>query len=168
MHPGFHGWWRARHRGHESFMYAGHGHGCGHGHGHGHGDHHERGCGVWAAPSFDEGGVLGVRRPLRFLAYKLELSEPQVATFAAILDELKTERAQSAVDQRRRISALAEAIEGAAFDAQRVASASEEQRRSDERVGEAVARALEKMHAALDDEQRKRLAYLLRTGALSM
>jgi hypothetical protein len=31
-----------------------------------------------------------------------------------------------------------------------------------------VARALKKMHGALDDEQRKRLAYLLRTGALTM
>ena len=160
MHPGFHGWWRARHRGHESFMQPG----CGH---HWRGPD-ERHFGAWAAPSFDEGGVLGVRRPLRYLAYKLELDESQVATFAAILDDLKTERAQSAVDQRRRISALAEAIEGATFDAQRVASAGDEQRRSDERVAEAVARALGKMHAALDDEQRKKLAYLLRTGALSL
>ena len=136
--------------------------GCGHRH------RHEGHFGACAAPSFDEGGVLGVRRPLRYLAYKLELDEAQVATFAAILDELKTERAQSAVDQRRRISALAEAVEGADFDVQRVESAGEEQRRSDERVAAAVGRALQKMHAALDDEQRKKLAYLLRTGALSM
>ena len=138
--------------------------GCGHSGRHGgHGP-----FGAWAAPSFDEGGVLGVRRPLRYLAYKLELDESQVAIFAAILDELKTERAQAAVDQRRRISALAEAVEGASFDAQRVITAGEDQRRSDERVAEAVAQALRKMHAALDDEQRKKLAYLLRTGALSM
>lgn len=136
---------------------------------HGHDErHHERHCGAWASPGFDEGGVLGVRRPLRFLAYRLGLSEPQVAAFAAILDELKTERAQAAVDQRRRVSALAEAIEGEVFDAERVAAAGDEQERSDERVRAAVGVALQKMHAALDDEQRKKLAYLLRTGALTI
>jgi Spy/CpxP family protein refolding chaperone len=125
-------------------------------------------AGAWAGPSFDEGGVLGVRRPLRFLAYKLELSEAQVATFAAVLDELKTERAQAAVDQRRRLSALAETLESATFDEQRVATIGDDQRQSDEKIHAAVARALKKMHEALDDEQRKRLAYLLRTGALTM
>jgi Spy/CpxP family protein refolding chaperone len=112
--------------------------------------------------------VLGVRRPLRFLAYKLELSEAQVAVFAAILDELKTERAQAAVDQRRRTSALAETLESATFDEQRVRAIGDDQRQSDEKIHAAVARALKKMHEALDDEQRKRLAYLLRTGALTM
>lgn len=157
MHPGFHHWWRARHHAH------GHVHaGCGAGH-----EQHRHG-GMWAGPSFDEGGAFGVRRPLRFLAYKLELNEAQVATLATILDELKTERAQAAVDQRRRISALAEAVESAAFDEQRVASVGEEQRRSEDRIREVVARALRKLHDLLDDEQRKRLAYLLRTGAISL
>ena len=36
------------------------------------------------------GGSFGVRRPLRFLAYKLGLSEEQVVALARILDELKT------------------------------------------------------------------------------
>ena len=62
------------------------------------------------------GGSFGVRRPLRFLAYKLQLEEPQVAELARILDEIKTERAQAAVDHRRALSAFAEAIEGEAFD----------------------------------------------------
>lgn len=170
MHPGFHGWWRGRREAAESLHeFAA---GCGpRGFGpRGHHDHHggHGGHGVWASPHFDEGGVFGVRRPLRFLAYKLELSEDQVALLATVLDELKTERAQAAVDQRRRVSALAEAIEGSAFDEQRVTSASEEQARSEERIRGAVSAALRKIHAALDDEQRKRLAYLLRTGALSI
>ena len=83
--------------------------------------------GAWAGPSFDEGGVLGVRRPLRFLAYKLELNEQQVSLLASVLDALKTERAQAAVDQRRRVSALAEAVESTEFDEQRLASIGEEQ-----------------------------------------
>jgi uncharacterized membrane protein len=66
------------------------------------------------------------------------------------------------------VSALAEALESSAFDEQRVSSASEEQAKSEERIRNAVAAALRKIHAALDDEQRKRPAYLLRTGALSI
>src|SRR5262249_54332211 len=36
-------------------------------------------------------GGFGVKRPLRFLAYKLDLTEHQITELAAILDELKTE-----------------------------------------------------------------------------
>jgi len=163
MHPGFHGWWRARHCGGDARAHADERHGHGHGW-HGPGGFH----GAWAAPGFDEGGALGVRRPLRFLAYKLDLGEEQVAAFAAILDALKTERAQSAVDQRRRISALAEAVEGASVDEARLEVVGQEQQRTEQRMHDAVARALKAMHAALDDEQRRKLAYLLRTGALTL
>src|SRR4051812_42232162 len=67
----------------------------------------------WAMGGEDEfggGGSFGVRRPLRFLAWKLELDEAQVAELAKILDELKTERAQAAVDARRTVAAFADAI----------------------------------------------------------
>src|SRR3989442_14896709 len=47
------------------------------------------------------GGAFCVRRPLRVLAYRLNLNETQVEELAKILDELKTERAQAAVDDRR-------------------------------------------------------------------
>src|SRR5437667_12835797 len=53
------------------------------------------------APGGLGGGAFGVRRPLRFLAYKLGLNEAQVAEMARILNDLKTERAQAAVDDRR-------------------------------------------------------------------
>src|ERR1700712_932302 len=92
MHPGFHGWWRGRQHAHEHGEHPG----CGPRH---HGHFHGEVRGAWAGPSFDEGGVLGVRRPLRFLAYKLELNEEQVTLLATVLDGLKTERAQAAVDQ---------------------------------------------------------------------
>jgi len=164
MHPGFHGWWRARHDAHRAQ------HDCGGGfvhHGFGHGfEHGQRGA--WAGPQFDEGGVFGVRRPLRFLAFKLELSEDQVSVLATVLDDLKTERAQAAVDQRRRVSALAEAVASTVLDEQQLASVGAEQQKSEERIRNAVASALRKIHTLLDDEQRKRLAYLLRTGALQI
>ena len=43
------------------------------------------------------GAGFGVRRPLRYLAFKLDLSEAQMADLAVILDELKIERAQAAL-----------------------------------------------------------------------
>src|SRR5262245_7013825 len=62
------------------------------------------------------GGGFGVRRPLRFLAFKLQLDEPQVAELAGILNELKTERAQAAVDDRRTLTAFADAVAAETFD----------------------------------------------------
>ncbi|MFT3923993.1 MAG: Spy/CpxP family protein refolding chaperone [Myxococcales bacterium] len=177
MHPGFYSWWKSREHGscgegHPAHGPHGHGpHGAGPHCGPGFGHHGRWGGGfAHAAPGFehDASSAFGVRRPLRFLAHKLNLDEAQVATFATILDELKTERAQAAVDQRRRISALAEALESSAFDEAKAQHAGEEQVKSAERVRSAVERALKRIHSVLDDEQRKTLAYLLRTGVLSI
>jgi Spy/CpxP family protein refolding chaperone len=118
---------------------------------------------------FEDGGAgFGVRRPLRFLAHKLELSDEQVAKLAAILNTLKTERAQSDVDYRRRTAAFADAFEGSSFDEAKVEAASLEQARSAERLRASVKLALQQMHALLNEEQRKKLAYLLRAGVLAI
>jgi Spy/CpxP family protein refolding chaperone len=116
----------------------------------------------------DIGGHFGVRRPLRFLAWKLELEEPQVAELAAILDELKTERAQAAVDDRRATSALADALAAEPFDEARIAALTADRVKAAERVQTALTKALTKMRNALDAEQRKRLAHLIRTGAIAI
>ena|ERR1700722_1847511 len=117
---------------------------------------------------FGGGGSFGVRRPLRFLAHKLELDDAQVAELAAILDVLKTERAQAAVDDRRALSALADAVAAEAFDEAKVGAATGERAKSAARVEAAVASALGRIHKLLEPEQRAQLAYLLRTGALSI
>src|SRR5436305_6262216 len=113
------------------------------------------------------GGAFGVRRPLRFLAFKLNLSEDQVAQLAKILDELKTERAQAAVDDRRVISAFADAVGLDQFDAVKAAEAGALRVKSAERLRDAVLKALARMHGVLDSQQRAQLAYLIRTGTLS-
>ena len=114
------------------------------------------------------GGAFGVRRPLRFLAYKLNLAEAQVAELARILDAIKTERAQAAVDLRRTLSSFAEAIEGDTFDAAKANAGATLRMQSAERLKGAVVTALGELHRLLDPEQRKLLAYLIRTGALSL
>jgi Spy/CpxP family protein refolding chaperone len=112
------------------------------------------------------GGGFGVRRPLRFLAHKLNLDERQIAALARILDQLKTERAQAEVDRRRTVAAFADALTGDSFDAARAAQGGELRIQSATRLREAVLQALQQIHALLNPDQRARLAYLIRTGAL--
>ena len=115
---------------------------------------------------FSEG--FGVRRPLRLLAYKLELDDKQVEQLARILDELKTERAQAAVDDRRSQSDFADALSGEAFDIPKAAAAGDRRTDSAKRLRDAVVRALQQIHAMLNPEQRSKLAYLIRTGVLAL
>jgi Spy/CpxP family protein refolding chaperone len=119
-------------------------------------------------PGFSHSPGLGVRRPLRFLAWKLQLDESQVKQLAAILDQLKIERAQAEVDDRRAVSLLAEAAEGETFDRPRADEAGALRTKSAERVQLKVVESVERLHALLSPEQRGRLAYLLRTGTLVM
>ena len=112
--------------------------------------------------------LFGVRRPLRFMANKLDLDESQVAALARILGDLKTERAQAAVDQGRSVARVADALEGETFDEQAAQAALEIRVASAERLREAVLTALKASHDMLRPEQRQRLAYLLRSGVLTI
>ena len=114
------------------------------------------------------GGSFGVRRPLRFLAYKLQLSDSQVAEFARILNELKTERAQSDVDDRRALAGLADAVSGGTFEEARATQAAAQRIASTQRLQDVVVKALGRIHALLNPEQRANLAYLIRTGTLTL
>ena len=162
MHPGFMSWWARHHAPRHAYAYAG----CGPA---GYSAHRRHGEGEGFA---DEGGLsggaFGVRRPLRFLAYKLDLDERQTELLAAILDDLKTERAQAAVDHRRMTAALADLFGGGAFDAAKAADAAKSRVAAAERMAGVQAKALERVHALLDEEQRKTFAYLLRTGVLAI
>lgn len=158
MYPGFYYHWKRAKDAHE----------------HENAEHAGRGCGwrrrrresstrYWAG-----GSAFGVRRPLRTMAHRLDLDEEQVSKLAQILNELKTERAQAAVDEQRSISAIAEAIQGESFDAERVSEGLELRVQSATRLKAEITKALERTHRMLDDEQRERLAYLLRSGQLSI
>lgn len=114
------------------------------------------------------GGGFGVRRPLRFLAFKLQLSDSQVGEFARILNELKTERAQADVDDRRALAALADAVSGGTFEEARATQAAAQRVQSTQRLQDVVVKALGRIHALLNPEQRANLAYLIRTGTLTL
>jgi Spy/CpxP family protein refolding chaperone len=81
-------------------------------------------------------------------------------------NDLKTERAQAEVDDRRSLAEFADAISGESFDAAKAGSAGERRVGSTMRVREALVRALEQIHALMNPDQRQRLAYLIHTGVL--
>ncbi len=114
------------------------------------------------------GGPFGIRRPLRFLAHKLDLDEEQVSKFAAILDDLKTERAQAHVDGRRATKLYAESVSGAKFDAKAAKAAAKQRVDSLQRVQDAVVTALGELFEVLEPDQRERLSLLIRTGPLTL
>jgi Spy/CpxP family protein refolding chaperone len=126
-------------------------------------DHHDH-----ESDRFEARSGFGVRRPLRFLAHKLDLNEKQITDLARILDELKTERAQAEVDDRRALAEFADAVSGEAFDSAKAHSAGERRVQSAGKVRDTLIRALDQIHALLSPEQRQRLAYLIRTGVLAV
>lgn len=119
--------------------------------------------GFWGA-----GGPFGVRRPLRFLAYKLGFDERQIGELAVILDGLKVERAQAELDLRRTNSSFADLLAAEKFDEEAAAAVSAERVRSAERLQKAVLAAVSKLHGLLNEEQRRRFVYMLRTGLLRL
>lgn len=164
MHPGMMAWLRHRRDAGDCGSYVSDG-GC-------HTGHRQAG---WRRESYEassgehgEGGGFGVRRPLRFLAYKLELNESQVSELAAILNELKTERAQGEVDSRRTVSAFADALTGESFDDAKAGEGAALRVKSAERLRDAVLKALKRIHVMLEPDQRAKLAYLIRTGTVSI
>ena len=112
--------------------------------------------------------VFGVRRPLRFMARALDLSREQTEKLTIILDDLKTERQQGSVDERRTTAQFADALSQESLDLEAVKRAADDRVKSAERLSKSVVRALAETHAMLNPEQKKRLAYLLRSGALGI
>ena len=196
MHPAFYSWWKHAVRSNGAWAesmdsrapgFCGPGGGGGGGGGRGgpfgrggpgpgeHGDHgadhdghgHGPGRGRGFGPP-DEVGAFGVRRPLRFLAHKLDLTEAQVPELARILDELKTERAQAEVDRRRTVASFADALSGETFDTTAGTEGGDLRVKSAEHLRDAVLKALREIHTVLNSAQRVKLAYLIRTATLAI
>ena len=123
-------------------------------------EHAQRFAQRFEEESLFAGAGLGVRRPLRFLAHKLDLTDEQTSRLSRLLERLKLERAQAAVDLRRAAADLADAIEAERFDPAAVDAAG--QRRVEDTVGHTLA----ELHAHLEPAQRAAFAELLRSGAV--
>ena len=114
------------------------------------------------------GATFGVRRPLRFMAHRLGLDDNQIQELARILNDIKTERAQVEVDDRRAVSQFADSLDADAFDSAKAEAAIRARVESTERLERAVLGVLQRTHAMLNREQRSTLAYMLRSGQLTI
>ena len=115
--------------------------------------------------SWSSGPTFGVRRPLRHLAWKLNLSEAQVRDVVDVLDRLKTAYNQARLDQDRSTSEVAAAFTDAEFNAERVTAALANRTRATEVLNVDLLTATRRIFELLNEEQRREFAYLLRSGA---
>ncbi len=114
------------------------------------------------------GPLFGVRRPLRVMSYKLDLDEAQIRELADILNRLKNARAQASLDWDGSISEIADAFDAEDFESNRVEAALNLRVESVKRLGDEILKELQRTFRMLEPDQRKLLAYLLRSGALTI
>ena len=113
-------------------------------------------------------GSFGVRRPLRYLSYQLDLDESQRRRVAVVLDAVKTEREQAALDEKKMAADLADLVARPDMTDEALTDVLSARVASTERVQQSVAKAIGEIVAALDPDQREEFAYLLRTGAIQI
>jgi hypothetical protein len=118
-------------------------------------------------PVFGSSGF-GVRRPIRFLSERLDLSEQQVSELARIIERIRIERAQAAVDLRRAADEFADVLESGDFTTEAAESAGQRRIAAAKNVQDVVSSSLRLLHEMLDEEQRDELASLIRTGAIKL
>lgn len=112
-------------------------------------------------------GSFGVRRPLRYLSYQLDLDETQRRQIAAALDAVKIEREQVALDEKKMVSDVADLVgveADATLSSDALKDALSARVRATERLQKRIAKALKQIVEVLDPDQRQEFSYLLRTG----
>ena len=109
-----------------------------------------------------------MRRPLRYLSYQLDLDESQRRRIAAVLDRVKVEREQSALDDKKMVGDLADLIEKPELSLSSLEDALTARVRSTEQLSKTIARGLSDIVEVLDPDQREEFAYLVRTGTFTI
>ncbi len=113
-------------------------------------------------------GGFGVRRPVRYLGYKLDLDDDQMRRVAAIMDALKTEREQARLDESRTVTEVASLVTKEGLSVDDLRSALAPRISSTEKLNLAVARAVQDIVELLDVEQRQEFAYLLNSKSFTL
>ncbi|MCG8436009.1 MAG: hypothetical protein MJA83_18470 [Gammaproteobacteria bacterium] len=114
------------------------------------------------------GRSFGVRRPLRYLAYRLDLDESQTRRMATVLNQLKTEREQADLDEKRTVASMAALLEEGTPTLDEVREALSGRVSSAEHLREETAKALVAISDFLDQDQREEFINLLLTGSIAL
>ncbi|MGI9327919.1 MAG: hypothetical protein ACR2PZ_22055 [Pseudomonadales bacterium] len=110
----------------------------------------------------------GVRRPLRYLSYHLDLDEGQRRRLAASLDRIKLEREQLKLNRKRTDAALAETFLRVETSVDALAAALSPNAESEVVMQHVIAKELFEIANVLDADQREEFAHLLRSGVLKL
>jgi Spy/CpxP family protein refolding chaperone len=131
----------------------------------------DRGASIWYAHRQHRhrgkrgSSSFGVRRPLRYLSYQLDLDESQRRRIAALLDSVKTEREQSALDEKKMVAELADLVVKEDVSTDALEDTLSARVRGTRQVQTLIAKALKEISTVLDADQREEFSYLLRSGA---
>ena len=113
-------------------------------------------------------GDFGVRRPLRYLSYHLDLDEAQRRKVAASFERIKLEREQASLDKKKSDANVADQLLREDVSVADLSQALAERSKADETLQTVLAKELYEIVAVLDEEQREEFAHLVRTGVLKL
>lgn len=110
----------------------------------------------------------GVRRPLRYLAQRLDLDDSQTRRMASVLNQLKTEKEQAALDEKRSVAAIAELLTRETPTLEQCRETLVGRLDSARQLNEETAKAIVTISDILDDDQREEFTNLLLTGGFAL
>jgi len=110
----------------------------------------------------------GIRRPLRYLSYHLDLDEAQRRQVAASLEQIKLEREQIDLSRKRANGVLADRFVQPEVSVDDFRQALSRQEQAETQLRTVIAKSLHDIADVLDEEQRDEFAHLLRTGVLKL
>ena len=113
-------------------------------------------------------GGFGVRRPLRYLSYHLDLDESQRRQLAACFERIKLEREQAELDHKKTDVSLAAEFMRVEVSVEDLRQAQAPRAQADANLQTVVAKELYEIASILDAEQREEFAHLLRTGVIKL
>lgn len=114
------------------------------------------------------GASFGVRRPLRYLSHRLDLDESQVRRLASVLNQLKTEREQAALDEKRTTARLAELLTEGTPTLDDCKAQLQGRVTAAEHMRDETAKAVVAISHLLDEDQRAEFIDLLLTGEFTL
>ncbi|MGK0337995.1 MAG: hypothetical protein ACJAYE_001526 [Candidatus Azotimanducaceae bacterium] len=110
----------------------------------------------------------GVRRPLRYLAHRLDLDENQMRRMATVLNQLKTEREQAVLDEKRTVAGLAGIMAEGTPTLDECREVLTGRTKATAQLNEETAKSIVAICDLLDDEQRTEFVDLMLVGDFTL
>ncbi len=110
----------------------------------------------------------GVRRPLRYLSYHLDLDESQRRKVAASVERIKLAREQGELDRKKSDAAVADLLSGDQVSVDELRQAMAPRTETASTLQTTLAKELYEIANVLDTEQREEFAHLLRSGVVKL